>query len=82
MLDLIAYALLSVIFLLVFICVFKIKDFFSRVICLNSISNLVALFIANLSAYDDNGGYIDIALIYMLLSYVLTIALLKINKKA
>lgn len=81
MLDIIAYGLLSVIFLLIFICVFKIKDFFSRIICLNSISNLVALFIANLSAYDDHGGYIDIALIYMLLSYALTIALLKLNKK-
>lgn len=82
MLDLISYVLLSVIFLLTFVCIFSIKDFFSRVICLNSISNLVALFIANLSTYDERGGYIDIALIYMLLSYVLTITLLKIHKNA
>jgi len=81
MLDIISYSILFVIFIMIIVCIFKVKDFFSRIICLNSISNLVALFIANLGTYEGRESYLDVALIYMLLSYVFTIALLRINRR-
>ena len=58
------------------------KDFFSKILFLNTGTSLIALFICFLGSFKVNSSYIDIALIYFLLSVVATNAYLKyfINK--
>lgn len=53
------------------------KDIFTKILLLNTSTNVSALFICFLSSFEVNSSYIDIALIYFLLSVVVTCAYAK-----
>ena len=53
------------------------KDIFIKLLFLNTSTSLISLFICFLGSYKVNNSYIDIALIYFLLSVVCTLAYLK-----
>lgn len=53
------------------------KDIFIKLIFLNSSTSLIALFICFLGTYKVNSSYIDIAIIYFILSAITTSAYLK-----
>ena len=62
----------------VIICgAFLQKDIFIKLLFLNTGTSVAALFICFLGAFKVNSSYIDIALIYFLLSVVATNAYLK-----
>ena len=53
------------------------KDFFTQILFLNTGTSLTSLFICFFGSFRVNSSYIDIALIYFLLSVVVTTAYLK-----
>ena len=53
------------------------KDIFIKLLFLNSSTSLIALFICFLGTYKVNSSYIDIAIIYFILSAITTSAYLK-----
>ncbi len=53
------------------------KDIFERLLYINTGTSLAALFICFLGSVKANNSYIDIALIYFLLSWVSTSAYMK-----
>jgi multisubunit Na+/H+ antiporter MnhF subunit len=72
------YLILVLLFSAITICgVFLQKDIFSQILFLNTGTSLAALFICFLASFKVNNSYIDIALIYFLLSVVATNAYLK-----
>jgi multicomponent Na+:H+ antiporter subunit F len=55
-----------------------IRDsFFDKLLCINTATNLVVVIICLLGSYKYNQSYIDIAIIYGLLSYITTMAFLR-----
>jgi len=52
-------------------------DIFTKLLILNSFTSLVGLFICCLGLYLGNSSYIDIAIIYFLLSFIATKSYLK-----
>lgn len=54
-----------------------IKDKFSKFLFLNIATNICVLIIIAMSSYQYNSSFLDIALIYVLLSYIATQGLLK-----
>lgn len=72
------YLILSLIFAAIVICsLFWQKDIFTKLLLLNTGTGLASLFICFLGTYKVNSSYIDIALIYFLLSVVANAAYLK-----
>lgn len=72
------YLIISLIFSVIVICgLFWQKDIFTKLLFLNSGTSLASLFICFLGSYKVNSSYIDIALIYFLLSVIATSAYLK-----
>ncbi len=76
----------GIIFLFVIIVVFSAfnqKDTFTKILYLNISTTLSALFICCIGTYTTNSSYIDIALIYFILSIISVSAYLKyfIQKK-
>jgi multisubunit Na+/H+ antiporter MnhF subunit len=66
------------IYLAIVICgIFLQKDIFTKLLFLNTATSLASLFICFLGSYKVNNSYIDIALIYFLLSVVGNAAYLK-----
>ncbi len=59
------------------------KEIFAKFLFLNSITNVIVLMIVTLGSYQYNGSFLDIALIYSLLSFIASQGLLKfvITKK-
>ena len=57
--------------------IFLQKEIFTKLLFLNTATSLASLFICFLGSYKVNNSYIDIALIYFLLSIVGTTAYLK-----
>lgn len=53
------------------------KEIFTKLLFLNTATSLISLFICFLGSYKVNSSYIDIALIYFLLSVVGNLAYLK-----
>ena len=53
------------------------KDIFTKLLFVNTGTSLVALFICMLASFEVNSSYIDIGLIYFLLSAVASSAYLK-----
>jgi multisubunit Na+/H+ antiporter MnhF subunit len=74
---------LSLIIIILYISVLVIgllfvhRDIFTKLLFLNSLTSLVALFICFLGSFASNNTYIDIALIYFILSFVSNLAYLK-----
>jgi len=52
-------------------------DIFTKLLILNSFTSLVSLFICCLGLYLGNSSYLDIAIIYFLLSFIATNSYLK-----
>lgn len=57
--------------------VFSQKEIFTKLLFLNTGTSLASLFICFLGSYKVNSSYIDIALIYFLLSVIANLAYLK-----
>lgn len=62
------FLLLVISFMVVKLCLSE--EIFARLLFLSSLTNLTALFIAFLGAVSVNSSYLDIALIYFLLSFI------------
>lgn len=70
--------IISLIFaIMVVLSMYLQKDIFIKLLFLNTGTNLAALFICFLGSYKVNTSYIDIALIYFLLSSIASSAWLK-----
>lgn len=52
-------------------------DIFTKLLILNSLTSVVSLFICCLGFYLGNSSYLDIAIIYFLLSFIATNGYLK-----
>ncbi|MGI4775591.1 MAG: monovalent cation/H+ antiporter complex subunit F [Janthinobacterium lividum] len=46
------------------------RNFFSKIILLNSLTSLASLFIFTLGCFQGNKSYFDIALIYLMLGFI------------
>ena len=69
---------ISLVFAAIVLCgIFLQKEIFTKLLFLNTGTSLASLFICFLGSYKVNNSYIDIALIYFLLSVVGTSAYLK-----
>jgi len=77
MLDMISYCTSGSMIILVLIMVY-LKDFYQRLICMNMFGSLGVLFIVTLGSYEYNESFVDIAIIYLLLSYVVNMAILRV----
>lgn len=78
MLDMILYiAAGAMVFLMIMMGYFK--DFYQRLICMGMFGGLGVVVIVALGSYNHNQSFIDIAVIYLLLSYVVNIAVLKLG---
>jgi multisubunit Na+/H+ antiporter MnhF subunit len=53
------------------------KDIFIKILCLNSLTSLVALFIFVLGSILSNESYFDIAIIYFFLGFLTSSAFLR-----
>lgn len=72
------YLILSLIFAAIVICsLLWQKDIFTKLLLLNTGTSLASLFICFMGTYKVNSSYIDIALIYFLLSVIANAAYLK-----
>ncbi|MFK7968244.1 MAG: monovalent cation/H+ antiporter complex subunit F [Rickettsiaceae bacterium] len=72
------YLTILLVFLVIVICgIFLQKEIFAKLLFLNTGTSLVSLVICFLGSYKVNSSYIDIALIYFLLSVVGSTAYLK-----
>ena len=69
--------ILSILSIIVICGIFLQKEIFTKLLFLNTGTSLASLFICFLGSYKVNNSYIDIALIYFLLSVVGTSAYLK-----
>lgn len=76
--------MLDICFLIVLICIGLCmigsminKDIFEKILFLNTGTSLITLLICFLGSFKFNNSYLDIALIYFLLSVVATSAYLK-----
>ena len=65
--------LLLSLFLLCFY-LFNEKDFFTKILVFNNITGIVLLLICFISTFIFNQTYLDIAIIYFLLSFVVSCA--------
>jgi multisubunit Na+/H+ antiporter MnhF subunit len=71
---------LSAIILLGIIALIFNKDIFTRILFLNYISGIAILLICTISIYPYNSSYIDIAIIYSLLSFIASLGFLNYYK--
>ncbi|MCC8417362.1 MAG: monovalent cation/H+ antiporter complex subunit F [Rickettsia endosymbiont of Bryobia graminum] len=55
----------------------KDRNVFIKILLLNNLTSIVSLFICFLGSYKMNNSYLDIAIIYFLLSFVASSAYLK-----
>jgi multicomponent Na+:H+ antiporter subunit F len=70
--------------IIVFLCILFLavtalirESFFDKLLCINAATNLAIVIICLLGSYKYNQSYIDIAIIYGLLSYITTMAFLR-----
>ena len=73
----ICLSILSILAVIVIFGIFLQKEIFTKLLFLNIGTSLAALVICFLGSYRVNSSYIDIALIYFLLSVVGSLAYLK-----
>lgn len=70
-------SLITIFILISFIGLLLQKDILTKFVFLNFITNLAILFIVTLGSYKYNESFIDIAIIYALLSFIASEALLR-----
>ena len=77
MLDIILYitagAMVSLVLMMAYF-----KDFYQRLICMGMFGNVGTVLIVVLGSYQYNQSFFDIAIIYLLLSYVVNMAVLRL----
>ncbi len=71
--------IISVIIIAYLAMALTFKESYSKILIFNQITNLVTLSIAMLSTYEYYNSYMDIALIYCLLSFVVMKILLHLE---
>lgn len=72
------FLIISLIFAVIVICAMCWqKDIFTKLLFLNTGTSIASLFICFLGSYKANNSYIDIALIYFLLSVIANSTYLK-----
>lgn len=79
MLDIIIYSAAIIGIILIFMMGY-FKDFYQRLICMSIFSNVTVVLIIALGSYQYNESFIDIAIIYLLLSYIVNMAVLRISE--
>ena len=63
--------------ILLILLLFSDKNLYNKILFLNSLTSSVALFICFLASKPLNDSYLDIAIIYFLLSFISTMSYLK-----
>lgn len=63
--------------MVVVLLLIKERNIYSKILLLNSLTSIVGLFICFLGTFKTNSSYLDIALIYFLLSFIASSAYLK-----
>ena len=76
MLDIILY-ITAAIMVSFIVMMAQFQDFYQRLICMGLFSNVGAVMIVTLGSYQNNQSFLDIAIIYTLLSYVVNMAVLR-----
>lgn len=76
MLDLTLYSIIILIMIMIIIAIY-FKDFYEKLLCINMLSNIGAVAIVTIGSYSYNQSFFDISIIYLLLSYVVNMAILK-----
>lgn len=79
MIDLIVY-FTSFLAIILIIMMAYFKDFYQRLICMSAFNNISMVLIVAIGSYQHNQSFTDIAIIYLLLSYVVNMALLKMRQ--
>ena len=77
MLDILSYFTSGAMIMLVLMMAY-FKDFYQRLICMNMFGSVGILLIVTLGSYPYNHSFVDIAIIYLLLSYVVNMAVLRL----
>ena len=71
---------ISIIILISIIALILNKEIFTKILFLNYISGLVILLISIISLYPYKSSYVDIAMIYAILSFIVSIGFLNYFK--
>ena len=79
MLDIILYVTAGVMVSLVLLMAY-FKDFYQRLICTGLFVNVGAVLIVALGSYQYNQSFVDIAIIYVLLGYVVNMAVVSLKQ--
>ena len=68
----VTFVICSLLFILslLFVGLFRACTIFERILFINSITNIGIVMLAILSSFEGNSSYIDIALIYSVLSFL------------
>ena len=66
------YCIFIVIFFIILIIIglFTSKEIINKILFVNALTSIIVLFICILSTFKANNQYIDIAIIYMFLSFI------------
>lgn len=56
------------------------QDFYQRLMCMNMLGSVGAVLIVALGSYEHNESFVDIAIIYLLLSYIVNMAVARLCK--
>lgn len=76
MLNIVLFIVALLVLVLLFSLIFQ-KELFTKILFLNSLTNLVILIITILGSYKYNASYLDIAIIYAALSFIASQAILR-----
>jgi multisubunit Na+/H+ antiporter MnhF subunit len=76
MLEICIIAVILFIFIILLLLLSN-KNIFNKILLLNSLTSLISLLICFLGSFGLNEFYIDIAIIYFLLSFIATLGYLK-----
>ncbi|MEY3197082.1 MAG: hypothetical protein RLZZ59_450 [Pseudomonadota bacterium] len=53
------------------------RDFYERFLCFSLVTNIAVVFIVAMGSYRYNSSFLDIAIIYLSLSYIVNMVILK-----
>ena len=77
MLDIITYFTSGSLVILVIMMAY-FKDFYQRLICMNMFGSIGVVLIVTIGSYQYNQSFVDIAIIYLMLSYIVNMAVLRL----
>ena len=73
-------AAIMVIMLLTLIRAFKGPSLYDRILAINSFGTVTVLFLAALGFYNERPDFLDVALVYAMINFIGTLAVLKFTK--